>query len=240
MRDQQALNVLTFLGSRDAPRSREKSAIRKEEDNEGKTESWHVGYTKLDRLSPECTGDWPACRGAASGDKSQRNLRQAQIKQPYLLSAFPAIYENEEPHNENEYLVKFTARHGRYQGTLRAGSEMEEIRNQADSGGSILQGGMEPPEQPGFAQEWPVGALPPAATRGHQLPLLELKAVQPALAGPSTDSTPPRSRPGSSPAANTDLERQDFQRTSSVPLPGKEGSRDQGPGPQPVLSGSLF
>lgn len=85
-----------------------------------------------------------------------------------------------------------------------------------------------------------MAALPPAAARGHQLPLLELKAIQPAPAWPSTDSTPPRSPPVSSPAANIDLERQDFQRTSSVPLPGKEGSRDQGSGPQPLLSGSLF
>lgn len=79
-----------------------------------------VGYMKLDRLSQECTGDQTACRGAALGDKSQKNLRQAQIKQAYRLSAFPSMYENGKPYNENEYLVKFTARHERYQGPLRA------------------------------------------------------------------------------------------------------------------------
>lgn len=82
MKDQWALNALTFLGSHNTPRSWEKSASqRREEDNEGKTESWHSrGYMKLDRLSPECTGDQPACRGAAPGSESGWNLRQAQTK----------------------------------------------------------------------------------------------------------------------------------------------------------------
>ena len=89
MRDQQALNVPTFLGNRDAPRPWEKSAIRGERKiTGGKQSPGMVGYTKLDRLSQECTGDRPACRGAALGDKSQRNLRHSQIKQPSLLSAF--------------------------------------------------------------------------------------------------------------------------------------------------------
>ena len=133
--------MLTFLGSCDAPRPWEKSAIRGERETmKGEQSPGTVGYTKLDRLSQECTGDRTACRGAALGDKSQRNLRQAQIKQAYPLSAFPSTYENGKPHNENEYLVKFTARHEQYQGPLRAGFEMAEIRNQADSGVSTTAG----------------------------------------------------------------------------------------------------
>lgn len=59
----QALNVLTFLGSCDAPRPREKSAIRGERKTmKGEQSPGTVGYTKLDRLSQECTGDRTACR----------------------------------------------------------------------------------------------------------------------------------------------------------------------------------
>ena len=69
-----------------------------------------------------------------------------------------------------------------------------------------------------------MGVLPPAAARGHQLPLLELKAVQPAPTRPSTDSTPPRSQPGSSPAANTASERKTFKEHLPCPCQGRRGA----------------
>ena len=69
-----------------------------------------------------------------------------------------------------------------------------------------------------------MGALPSAAARGHQLPLLELKAVQPAPTRPSTDSTPPRSQPGSSPAANTASERKTFKEHLPCPCQGRRGA----------------
>lgn len=66
-----------------------------------------------------------------------------------------------------------------------------------------------------------MGELPPAAARGHQLPLLELKAIQPAPTRPSTDSTH-----GLAQALRPTLPRRDktFKEHLPCPCQGRRGA----------------
>ena len=76
-----------------------------------------------------------------------------------------------------------------------------------------------------------MGALPPAATRGHRLPLLELQAALPAGPAPRLPepAQPARSLPPSSPAANTAPEGETGPSQNIFHPPAREGG-EPGPG----------
>ena len=123
---------------------------------------------------------------------------------------------------------------------MRAGSEIEEIRNQVDSGGSTTAGRNGAPR---------VARLCSGVASGRASICSRQRSPAPAAGAKSRPACPYQAfhrqhtttvTAGLKPCSQHCLGEKDFQRTSSVPLPGKEGSRDLGAGPQPLLSGSFF
>lgn len=110
---------------------------------------------------------------------------------------------------------------------------MEEIRNQADSGGSTA-GRNGAPRAARLCSGVASGRASACSHQRSPAPAAGATAVQPALAGPSTDSTLLTVMAGLSPAANTDLRDRTFKEHLPCSLPGKR-EQGPGPGPQPVL-----